>query len=58
MLERTEDWLAPWDLIEAENKRYPVVKVIHTVVARIEDGMRRYGMGGPAVRGADFDRQT
>jgi polyphosphate kinase 2 (PPK2 family) len=58
MLERTDHWLAPWDLIEAENKRYARVQVINTVIARIEDGMRRYGMEVPPSVGADFDRQT
>jgi polyphosphate kinase 2 (PPK2 family) len=58
MLERTDHSLAPWDLIEAENKRYARVKVIHTVIARIEEGMRRHGMEPPVSVGADFDPQT
>ena len=58
MLERTDHSLAPWDLIEAENKRYARVKVIHTVIARIEDGMRQHGTEPPPSVGAAFDRQT
>jgi polyphosphate kinase 2 (PPK2 family) len=47
MLERTEHPLGPWDLVEAENKRFTRVKVIETVIARIEEGMRRHGMEPP-----------
>jgi AMP-polyphosphate phosphotransferase len=48
MLARTDQPLAAWDLIEAESKRYARVKVIETVCARIEEGMRRWGMEPPA----------
>jgi polyphosphate kinase 2 (PPK2 family) len=47
MLERTEQPLAPWDVIEAEDKRWARVKVIETVIARIEAGMRRAGIEPP-----------
>jgi polyphosphate kinase 2 (PPK2 family) len=47
MLERTEHELAPWDVIEAEDKRWGRVKVLETVVARIEAGMRREGFEPP-----------
>ena len=57
MLKRTDHPLGPWDLIEAENKRYARVKVIQTVIARIEAGMRRHGMKPPPSMGADFDPQ-
>ena len=40
MLERTDHEHAPWQLIEAESKRYARVKVIETVNAEIERGMR------------------
>ena len=56
MLERTDHSLGPWDLVEAENKRYARVKVIETVISRIEEGMRRHGMKPPPSTGADFDR--
>jgi AMP-polyphosphate phosphotransferase len=55
MLKHTDHELAPWDLIEAENKRYARVKVFETVIARVEDGMRRWGIEPPPSTGADFD---
>jgi len=58
MLKRTDHQLGPWDLVEAENKRYARVKVIRTVIARIEEGMRRHGMELPPSTGADFDPVT
>jgi polyphosphate kinase 2 (PPK2 family) len=48
MFERTEHPLGPWDIIEAEDKRYARVKVIETVIERIEEGMRRVGREVPA----------
>ena len=54
MLKRTDHELGPWDLIAAENKRYARVAVIKTVIARVEDGMRRHGMEPPVSTGADF----
>ena len=47
MLACTEHPLGPWDLVEAEDKRYARVKVIETVIARMEDGMRRVGVEPP-----------
>ncbi|HEU4980046.1 MAG TPA: UDP-galactose-lipid carrier transferase [Solirubrobacterales bacterium] len=38
---------ARWHLIPAESKRYARVAVIDTVIAEIEDGMRRVGMEPP-----------
>ena len=38
---------APWHVIPAESKRYARVKVIETVNAAIESGMRRYGIEPP-----------
>jgi hypothetical protein len=35
-------------LVEANSKRYARVKVLETVIAEIEDGMRRYGIDPPA----------
>ena len=47
MLERTDtDW-APWTLIEAESKRWARVKVVESVNAAIEEGMRRRGHKPP-----------
>jgi AMP-polyphosphate phosphotransferase len=47
MLARTDQPEAPWDVIAAESKRYARVTVIETVIARIEDGMRRAGIAVP-----------
>jgi AMP-polyphosphate phosphotransferase len=38
---------APWHLIPADSKRYARVAVIETVIAEIEEGMRRHGMEPP-----------
>jgi polyphosphate kinase 2 (PPK2 family) len=38
---------APWHLVEADSKRHARVKVIETVVAEIEAGMRRAGIALP-----------
>src|SRR3954471_892229 len=44
MLEQTDHDDAPWTLVEAENKRWARVKVVETVVAAIEAGLRRHGL--------------
>ena len=47
MLVRTEHPQAPWHLIEGDSKRYARVKVIETVNAEIERGMRERGFPVP-----------
>jgi polyphosphate kinase 2 (PPK2 family) len=47
MVARTDQPHAPWDLIAAESKRFARVEVIRTVIARIEEGMRRAGREPP-----------
>jgi AMP-polyphosphate phosphotransferase len=47
MFERTEHPLAPWQVIEGDSKRYARVKVIETVNAEIERGMRERGFPVP-----------
>jgi polyphosphate kinase 2 (PPK2 family) len=47
MLARTEHPQAPWHLIEGDSKRYARVKVIETVNAEIERGMRESGFPVP-----------
>jgi polyphosphate kinase 2 (PPK2 family) len=47
MLDRTEHPRAPWQLVEGESKRYARVKVIETVNAEIERGMRERGFPVP-----------
>jgi polyphosphate kinase 2 (PPK2 family) len=47
MVEETSCDGAPWTLVEADSKRYARVKTIETVIAAIEDGMRRHGIEPP-----------
>ena len=47
MLERTEHSAAPWQLVEADSKRYARVKIVETVNAEIERGMRERGFPVP-----------
>ena len=47
MLEATDHAEVPWTLVEAENKRWARVKVVETVVAAIEGGLRRHGLDVP-----------
>ena len=47
MLERTDHETGRGELVEAESKRYARVKVIETVVAEMERGMRRAGIDPP-----------
>jgi polyphosphate kinase 2 (PPK2 family) len=49
MLKRTDHEAAPWDLVEAESKRYARVRVLETVISRVEDGMRGVGVEPPAL---------
>ena len=47
MFERTDHPDAPWQLIEGDSKRFARVKVIETVNAEIERGMRERGFPVP-----------
>ena len=47
MLARTDEPNAPWSLISGESKRYARVQVLETVIERIEEGMRGWGMEPP-----------
>jgi polyphosphate kinase 2 (PPK2 family) len=47
LFRRTDHDLAPWDLIESEQKRFARVKVLETVNARIEEGFTRWGLPVP-----------
>jgi polyphosphate kinase 2 (PPK2 family) len=47
MLARTDQPRAPWSLIAGDSKRYARVKVIETVIERIETGMREWGIDPP-----------
>ena len=48
MLARTDEPHARWDLIEGDSKRWARVAVLETVIARIEEGMREWGIEPPA----------
>jgi AMP-polyphosphate phosphotransferase len=48
MLARTDQPNAHWDVIAAESKRFARVSVLETVIARIEEGMRRADVEVPA----------
>lgn len=47
MFDRTGSDTAPWQAIEAESKQYARVKVVETVIAEIEQGMRESGFPVP-----------
>jgi polyphosphate kinase 2 (PPK2 family) len=49
MLERTDHEAAPWHVIAAESKRYARVKVIETVIARIQEAMQAQGVKPPQL---------
>jgi polyphosphate kinase 2 (PPK2 family) len=49
MLKRTDHEAAPWELVEADSKRYARVRVMERVIARIEAGMRAAGVEPPSV---------
>jgi len=51
MLDRTDHDAAPWDPIEAEDKKYARVKVVETVIERVEQGMRAQRIEPPALGG-------
>ena len=39
MVDRTSTELAPWTLVEANDKRYARVKILKTIANRIEDAL-------------------
>jgi polyphosphate kinase 2 (PPK2 family) len=47
MIERTDTAWAPWTLVEGDSKRWARVKVVETVNAAIEEGMRERGRKPP-----------
>jgi AMP-polyphosphate phosphotransferase len=54
MLARTGTPDAPWDVIPAEQKRFGRVAVLQTVIKRMEEGMRRWGIEPPPSTGTDY----
>ena len=49
MVERTDHELGHWQLVEADSKRWARVKVLETVIAEIETGMRERGFDPPEL---------
>ena len=47
MFERTDHHLAPWDIMSGEQKRHARVQVLETIIARVEQGMTRWGTPVP-----------
>ena len=61
MFTRTNHKLAPWNVIAAEQKRFARIAVVQTVIASVEDGMRRWGLDVPppvAELDAENDRDS
>ena len=58
MLAFTDQPTAPWDVISAEQKRYGRLAVLRTVISRMEEGMRRWGIEPPLSTGADYTAET
>ena len=56
MFERTDHHLAPWNLVSGENKRHARVKVLETVISRVEQGMTRWGLDVPAPNELSVER--
>jgi AMP-polyphosphate phosphotransferase len=51
MLARTDHPAAPWTLVEAESKKYARVKVLETVIERIEQALTARGIEPPTPPG-------
>jgi hypothetical protein len=49
MFARTDHELAPWNIIEAEQKRFGRLRVLEVLNRRIEEGMVRWGHPVPPV---------
>jgi AMP-polyphosphate phosphotransferase len=47
MVEKTDHELSRWQLVEGDSKHYARVKVIETVIAEVERGMRERGFPVP-----------
>jgi hypothetical protein len=57
MVERTSTSLAPWTLVEGNDKRYARIKVISTVCDRLSAGIARHEKAaGKASRGKNLKR--
>ncbi|HUB68975.1 MAG TPA: UDP-galactose-lipid carrier transferase [Acidimicrobiales bacterium] len=54
MLARTDHKGAPWEVVSAEDKHYARVKVLETVIQRLEKGLEDWGFTVPPSVGADY----
>jgi polyphosphate kinase 2 (PPK2 family) len=41
MVDRTSTEIAPWTLVEAEDKRFARIKVLRTIADRLDDALKR-----------------
>ena len=41
MVDRTSTEIAPWTLVEAEDKRYARIKILKTIARRMESALKR-----------------
>jgi AMP-polyphosphate phosphotransferase len=55
MFERTDRAMAPWFIVAGDSKRFARVQVIETVIAEIEQGMKRNGLPVPPPHGASLE---
>ena len=55
MLRHTDTQSAHWDVIAAESKHFARVSVLETVIARLEEGMRRVGIEPPPSMGDNYE---
>ena len=56
MVDRTSTTLAPWTLVEANNKYHSRIKVLKTLCRAVEDALDRVGKAG-ARKGAKKNRK-
>jgi polyphosphate kinase 2 (PPK2 family) len=50
MLERTDTEWGPWTIVEATNRRWTRVKILETIVGRLEEALDKRGVALPALR--------
>ncbi|HUN69875.1 MAG TPA: polyphosphate:AMP phosphotransferase, partial [Burkholderiales bacterium] len=51
MVDRTSTTLAPWTLVEANNKYHARIKVLKTLCRAVEDALERVGKPGAKKKG-------
>jgi hypothetical protein len=58
MLERTETEWGPWTIVEATDRRYEQVKVIETIIRRLEEALQKKGIPLPLGDEAEAGAET